>query len=201
MDSVTRFFASGFFHQSVSPQPLSIPFGPFRIFSKIRGDIRRSRLTTGVVDTGGKMKKSSIKSVEVRAWYSPQWKCRRAPAPARQSQSDREASRCWCSSGPRRPGWRSRRRGRRSAGWAGWRCSCRSRWVPPAPPSGQAPRTGSGRVGWARRAARGSWTQHCCCVHSSRNICFQNQMALVKLSSTGNTFVFLTHLRILCLFW
>jgi hypothetical protein len=28
--------------------PLSIPLGPFRIFSKIRGDIRSSRLTTGV---------------------------------------------------------------------------------------------------------------------------------------------------------
>ncbi len=62
-DSVTRFFASGFFHQSVSPQPQSIPFGPFQIFSKIRGDIRRSRLTTGVVDTGGKWKKSSIKKI------------------------------------------------------------------------------------------------------------------------------------------
>jgi hypothetical protein len=28
--------------------------GPFRIFSKIRGNIRRSRLTTGINDTGGK---------------------------------------------------------------------------------------------------------------------------------------------------
>ena len=28
--------------------------GPFRIFSKIRGDIRSSRLTTGINDTGGK---------------------------------------------------------------------------------------------------------------------------------------------------
>jgi hypothetical protein len=54
--SVMRFFASGFFHQSVSPQPQSIPIGPFRIFSKIRGDICISRLTTGVVDTGGKWK-------------------------------------------------------------------------------------------------------------------------------------------------
>jgi hypothetical protein len=49
-----RFVASGFFHESVSPKPLSILFGPFRIFSKIRGDIRRSRLTTGINDTGGK---------------------------------------------------------------------------------------------------------------------------------------------------
>jgi hypothetical protein len=43
-----------FFHESYSPQPQSIPLGPFRIFSKIRGDIRSSRLTTGVVDTSGK---------------------------------------------------------------------------------------------------------------------------------------------------
>ncbi len=53
-DSVTRSFASGFFHESVSPKPMSIPLGPFRIFSKIRGDIRSSRLTTGINDTGGK---------------------------------------------------------------------------------------------------------------------------------------------------
>jgi hypothetical protein len=39
-----------FFHESVSHKPLSIPLGPFRIFSKIRGDIRSSRCTTGVVD-------------------------------------------------------------------------------------------------------------------------------------------------------
>jgi hypothetical protein len=43
-----------FFYESVSPQPQSIPLGPFRIFSKIRGDIRKSRSTTGVNDTGGK---------------------------------------------------------------------------------------------------------------------------------------------------
>jgi hypothetical protein len=49
-----RFFASGFFHESVSPQPQSIPLVPFRIFSKIPGDIRKSRCTTGSNDTGGK---------------------------------------------------------------------------------------------------------------------------------------------------
>jgi hypothetical protein len=49
-----RFFTSGFFHESVSPKPLSIPFGSFQIFSKIRGDIRSLRFATGVVDTGGK---------------------------------------------------------------------------------------------------------------------------------------------------
>ncbi len=32
--SGARFFASGFFHGSVSPQPQSIPLGPFQIFSK-----------------------------------------------------------------------------------------------------------------------------------------------------------------------
>jgi hypothetical protein len=53
-DSVTRFFALGFFHESPFPKPLKIALGSFRIFSKIRGDIRKSRCTTGVVDTGGK---------------------------------------------------------------------------------------------------------------------------------------------------
>jgi hypothetical protein len=56
--SVARFFASGFFHESVSPKNLIIPLGPF---SQIRGDIRSSRFSTGVVDTGGKWKKSSIR--------------------------------------------------------------------------------------------------------------------------------------------
>ncbi len=37
----------------VSPQPQSIPLRPFRIFSKIRGDIRSSRFATVVNDTGG----------------------------------------------------------------------------------------------------------------------------------------------------
>ena len=43
-----------FFHESVFPQPQSIPLRPFQIFSKIRGDIRKSRCTTGINDTGGK---------------------------------------------------------------------------------------------------------------------------------------------------
>jgi hypothetical protein len=62
-DSVTRFFASVFFLESVSPKPLIIPSGPFRIFSKIRGDIRSSRFATGVNYTGGKWKKSSIRKI------------------------------------------------------------------------------------------------------------------------------------------
>ncbi len=49
-----------FFYESVSPKPLSIPLAQFRIFSKIRRNIRSSRCTTCVVDTGGKWKKSSI---------------------------------------------------------------------------------------------------------------------------------------------
>ncbi len=32
----------------------TLPLRPFRIFSKIRGDIRSSRFATGVSDTGGK---------------------------------------------------------------------------------------------------------------------------------------------------
>ena len=62
------FFASGFFHESVSPQPQSIPFRPFRIFRKF-AEIFASQgappvWTTpvanfansfaSVVDTGGK---------------------------------------------------------------------------------------------------------------------------------------------------
>ncbi len=40
--SLTRDFRHQiFFHKSVSPRPLSIPLGPFRIFSKIRGYIRK----------------------------------------------------------------------------------------------------------------------------------------------------------------
>jgi hypothetical protein len=35
------FSPSGFFHKSVSLGSLSIPLGPFRIFSKIRGNIRK----------------------------------------------------------------------------------------------------------------------------------------------------------------
>jgi hypothetical protein len=60
-DSGTRFFASDFFHESVSPKPLIIPLGPFRIFLNIHEDIGSSRFATGVVDTGGKWKKSSMR--------------------------------------------------------------------------------------------------------------------------------------------
>jgi hypothetical protein len=61
--TVSRDFCFWFFHESVSPKPLIIPLGPFRMFSKIRGDIRSSWFATGVVDTGGKWKKSSIRKV------------------------------------------------------------------------------------------------------------------------------------------
>jgi hypothetical protein len=63
-----RFFASGFFHESVFPQPQSIPLGPFQIFSKICGIFASQGAPpvsttpaanfatnfTRVVDTGGK---------------------------------------------------------------------------------------------------------------------------------------------------
>jgi hypothetical protein len=65
-DSVTRFFASGFFDESVFPQPQSILLELFQIFSKNRRDFRKSRpppastttngkFGTGVNDTGGKI--------------------------------------------------------------------------------------------------------------------------------------------------
>jgi hypothetical protein len=36
------------------PQGLKITLGLFQIFSKIGGDIRKSRCTTGINNTGGK---------------------------------------------------------------------------------------------------------------------------------------------------
>jgi hypothetical protein len=53
----------GILHESVTPKPLSIPLGLFRVFSQILREIRSSRCTIGVVDTGGKWKKSSIRKV------------------------------------------------------------------------------------------------------------------------------------------
>jgi hypothetical protein len=49
---------SGFLHGSVSPKSLIIPLWPYQTFSKIHGDIRSSRCTNGVVDSGGKWKKN-----------------------------------------------------------------------------------------------------------------------------------------------
>ncbi len=54
-----------FFMNQFPPKPLIIPIGPFRIFSKIHGDIRSSRCTTGVLDTSGKWKKSSIRNISI----------------------------------------------------------------------------------------------------------------------------------------
>jgi hypothetical protein len=58
--TVSQDFRLLVFHESVSPKTLSIQLGPFRIFLKIWGDIRSSRCTTGVIDTGGKWEKSSV---------------------------------------------------------------------------------------------------------------------------------------------
>jgi hypothetical protein len=63
MDSATRIFASGFFHESSSPKPLKITLGSFRrkfveIFaSQGASPVPATNFTTstaGVVDTGGK---------------------------------------------------------------------------------------------------------------------------------------------------
>jgi hypothetical protein len=52
-DSDTIFVASAFFYKSSSPKPLKI-VSVFKIFSQICGDIRKSRCTTGIKDTGEK---------------------------------------------------------------------------------------------------------------------------------------------------
>jgi hypothetical protein len=79
-DSVTRFFTSGFFHESVSPQPQSIPLRPFKFFRKFAEIFENEKyqryqrhwrqisplffasvvdtggeFATGVNDTGGKL--------------------------------------------------------------------------------------------------------------------------------------------------
>jgi hypothetical protein len=51
---VSQDFLPLVFHESVSPQPQSIPLGPFQIFSKVRRDLRKSRCTIGINDTSGK---------------------------------------------------------------------------------------------------------------------------------------------------
>ncbi len=48
------FLLLAFFMNQFPPPPRSVLLGPFRIFSKTRGEIRSSMLTTGVADTGGK---------------------------------------------------------------------------------------------------------------------------------------------------
>jgi hypothetical protein len=54
-ETVSRnFLLLVFFINQFPPQPQSIPLRLFQIFSKIRGDIRKSRCTTGINDTGGK---------------------------------------------------------------------------------------------------------------------------------------------------
>jgi hypothetical protein len=54
--TVPRDLTSGFLYGSVYPKPIKALSNVL----KIRGDIRGSRCTTGVVGTGGKWKKSSI---------------------------------------------------------------------------------------------------------------------------------------------
>jgi hypothetical protein len=51
---------SGFLHGSVSPQTPDYTIRAISNFSKIRGDIRSSRCTTGVVYTGGKFAASVV---------------------------------------------------------------------------------------------------------------------------------------------
>ncbi len=49
-----RFSTSGFFHESVSPRPPSIPLGPFLIFSKIRGENDTGEKFIAVIFFSGK---------------------------------------------------------------------------------------------------------------------------------------------------
>jgi hypothetical protein len=54
MESVTTFSTSGFFHESPSQAPEN-NIRVISIFSKIHGDIRKSRRTTGINESSGKL--------------------------------------------------------------------------------------------------------------------------------------------------
>jgi hypothetical protein len=57
--SLTRDFRlQVFFHKSVSLWPLSIPLGPFQIFSKSRGDIFANECLSAVSTTPAKKEKN-----------------------------------------------------------------------------------------------------------------------------------------------
>ncbi len=58
--TVSRDFRLLFFFMNQVPQAPEYTIRAVSNFSKIRGYIRSSRCTTGVVDTGGKWKKSSV---------------------------------------------------------------------------------------------------------------------------------------------
>jgi hypothetical protein len=47
------FLLQVFFHESFSHKPLKLSLGSFQMFTKISEDIRKSRFTTCINDTGG----------------------------------------------------------------------------------------------------------------------------------------------------
>ncbi len=61
--TVLRDFRLQVFYMDQFPQAPDYTISAVSNFSKIHGDIRSSRCTTGVVDTSGKWKKSSIRKV------------------------------------------------------------------------------------------------------------------------------------------
>ena len=61
--TVSRDFLLLVFSSISFPPAPEYPIRTVWIFSKIRGDIRSSRLTTGVADTGSKWEKSSIRKI------------------------------------------------------------------------------------------------------------------------------------------
>jgi hypothetical protein len=59
----------------ISPWPL--PLWPFRVLSKIRGDIRESMFVTGVIDTGDKLFTgvNDISEKSLSQIFSDRWCC------------------------------------------------------------------------------------------------------------------------------
>jgi hypothetical protein len=61
--TVLRFFASAFFHESVSPKPQRLPLGPFQSFQQICGDNGKKRFSTGINDTSDKFATSILRGL------------------------------------------------------------------------------------------------------------------------------------------
>ncbi len=66
-------FCYSFFHESTFPNPLKRTLGSFRIFSKIRGDIWKSRCTIVINNTSGAPWAESISTNFLKNSKRPKW--------------------------------------------------------------------------------------------------------------------------------
>ncbi len=67
-------FCFWFFRESSSPKPFNNSIGSFQILSKIRGDICKSRCTTGINDNGGKFATNTASVVDTADTLKWTWR-------------------------------------------------------------------------------------------------------------------------------